>query len=406
MGSMSETVHTIVAIVALGLSFGWLMVYTIKRAEDPPRMVFKWIVTVIVACLMYWHAFPLAGQGGMAAFSGVSLAMFYGVILAITWRHTLGGLVARPFSSLYDGGSVEPVPRPAYSIAQARAKLGRYVEAVAEIRKQLERFPTDYEGQMLLAQIQAENLQDLPGADLTIQHLCAQPGHAQKNIAFALYSMADWHLKVGKDREAAQRVLEQVPLFLPDTEYALTASQRIAHLGDAEMLLEPHERRRFTVTEGLRNIGLARTPVTVEPVPKDPAVLAQEYVKHLEEHPLDMEIREKLALIYADHYDRLDLAIDQLEQMIQQPNQPHRLAVRWLNLLADLQLRFGAEYETIKATLERIIELDPKLAAAEIARKRIDLLKLELKAKTPGQAVKLGTYEQNIGLKRRQGPAA
>jgi len=73
--------------------------------------------------------------------------------------------------------------------------------------------------------------------------------------------------------------------------------------------------------------------------------------------------------------------------------------VRWLNLVADLQIRSGATYETVKQTLERIIELDPNLAAAETTRKRIDLLKLELKAKQKNEAVKLGSYEQNIGLK-------
>jgi len=397
---MSETVHNIIVILALGGSFGWLMVYTIKRAEDPPQMVFKWVLTLIVAGLMYWHAFPLAGQGGMAAFSGVCLAMFYGLILAITWRHSIGGLLAKPFGSLYDGGDLQVEPRPAYSVALAKAKQGRYSESILAIRKQLERFPTDFEGQMLLAQVQAENLKDLPSAELTIQELCAQPGHAQKNIAFALYSVADWYLKYGTDREAAQRILEQVSVLLPDTEFALGASQRIAHLGDPEMLLAPQDRRKFIVSEGVRNLGLVRNPAPMAPAPKDPAQLAEEYVRHLEQHPLDMEVREKLAALYADHYARLDLAVNELEQMIQQPNQPHRLVVHWLNLLADLQIRLGADYDTVRGTLERVIELDPGLAAAQLARKRIDLLKLELKSKQAKQAVKLGTYEQNIGLKR------
>jgi hypothetical protein len=130
------------------------------------------------------------------------------------------------------------------------------------------------------------------------------------------------------------------------------------------------------------------------------AELAGEYVKQLEQHPQDTEAREKLALIYADHYGRLDLALDQLEQMIQQPNQPGRLVVHWLNVMADVQIRSGADYETVKQTLERIIERQPNLAAAEIARNRIALLKLELKAKQQKETVKMGTYEQNIGLKQ------
>jgi hypothetical protein len=127
--------------------------------------------------------------------------------------------------------------------------------------------------------------------------------------------------------------------------------------------------------------------------------MAAEYVKHLEQHPLDTEVRERLASIYADHYQRLDLAADQLEQMIQLENQPPKQIVRWLNLLADLQVRSGSTYDTVKQTLQRIVDLDPNLAAAETARKRMALLKLELKPKTPAQSFKLGTYEQNLGLK-------
>ena len=86
--------------------------------------------------------------------------------------------------------------------------------------------------------------------------------------------------------------------------------------------------------------------------------------------------------------------------MIQQPNQPARQVVHWLNLMADVQVRSGADYETVKQTLERIIERQPNLAAAEIARNLIALLKLELKARQQNEKVKMGTYEQNLGLKQ------
>ena len=85
--------------------------------------------------------------------------------------------------------------------------------------------------------------------------------------------------------------------------------------------------------------------------------------------------------------------------MIEQPNQPDRLIVRWLNLLADLQVRTGVDYETVKETVQRIIDRDPKAAAADIARNRMALLKLEFKALETPEAVKMGTYENNIGLK-------
>ena len=73
--------------------------------------------------------------------------------------------------------------------------------------------------------------------------------------------------------------------------------------------------------------------------------------------------------------------------------------VHWLNLLADLHLRHDGDYNAVSQILEQIIERYPNLAAAGMARNRIDLLKLELKAKQTNQPVKLGAYEQNIGLK-------
>jgi hypothetical protein len=89
--------------------------------------------------------------------------------------------------------------------------------------------------------------------------------------------------------------------------------------------------------------------------------------------------------------------------MINQPHQPPRLVVRWLNLLADLQVRSNCDFETIRQTLQRIIDRAPNLAAAEAARRRIGLLNIELKANEKQEGVRLGVYEQNIGLKRGSG---
>lgn len=400
---MSDKVYDIASYVALALVFLGVAAWSVRKSEDPARTAFKWVLTLVIMLYIRWGVMPQADHGGIAAFMAMAECAIAGLVLFVIWRQNIGAIVARPFTSLYDGGEVAPEPRPFYSIARARQKQARYLEAIAEIQKQLERFPTDFEGQMLMAEIQAEGLKDLAATEATIQNLCAQPDHAPKNIAFALYSLADWHLKYGRDTEAARRAFEQIISLLPDTEFSLTASQRIAHLADPDMAGMPHEPRKFVVKEGVRNLGLLASTHQFVPAETEPGKMAAEYVKHLEQHPLDTDARERLAVIYADHYHRLDLATDQLEQMIQLPNQPPKLVVRWLNLLADLQVREGLEYEAVKQTLERIIAQDPKLAAAETAGKRIALLKLELKAKKPNQSVKMGTYEQNIGLKTRSG---
>jgi tetratricopeptide (TPR) repeat protein len=401
MSHIWEIIRAVFTILIPVVVFGGLIVFTIIKSEDPARMTFKWVLTLIVFAIMIFKVAPMVGQGGYgAAFGGIPFAAACGITLAIIWRRTIASWIADPIGSLYDGGTTAPDPHPAYSVAQSRQKQGKYLEAVTEIQKQLEKFPTDFEGHMMMAQIQAEDLNDLPAAEATLQRLCAQPGHAARNIAFALYSMADWHLAIGQDREAAQRILEQVSQQLPNSEFSLNAAQRIAHLADRETMMSSHDRKKLILKEGVQNIGLLPHSDHFRPTETDPGLLATEYVKHLEQHPLDTEAREKLAVLYANHYQRLDMATDELEQLIQQPNQPARLVVRWLNLLADLQVRGGVDYETVRATVQRIIDRDPKAAAASVAQNRLATLRLELKAQQKNQAVKLGSYEQNIGLKQ------
>jgi outer membrane protein assembly factor BamD (BamD/ComL family) len=207
-------------------------------------------------------------------------------------------------------------------------------------------------------------------------------------------------LNLHKDREAAQQALEKIIELLPDSEMSLQASQRIAHLANNEMLMASQQRQRVIVKKGAEDIGLLKTQEHLKLAEADPGKLAEALVEHLEKHPLDGAERERLAVIYANHYQRLDLAAEQLEQLIQQPNQPVKNVVHWLNLLADLQVQNGSNLEDIQTTLKRIIEQYPDAAAAENAQRRLDRLKLELKAKEKSQAVKLGSYEQDIGLKR------
>ena len=71
----------------------------------------------------------------------------------------------------------------------------------------------------------------------------------------------------------------------------------------------------------------------------------------------------------------------------------------WLNLLANFQIDLGADVATVRETLEKIVERFPDLPVAEVAHRRLALLNLEFKGKEKTPDVKLGVYEQNIGLK-------
>lgn len=378
---------------AMVLAFGGIVYWTLRRAQDPGRMAVKWVVTLPVLALILVSVLWLGPVGPF-------VIVFCAIILSLLWTPHLGAAVVSPLTNLFDGGTTPPDPQPFYSIARARQKQGRYAEAIARIREQLHRFPNDAEGQMLLAEIQAEGLRDLLGAEETIERFLEQTGHPPKSICFALYSLADWHLKFGQDRAGAERALRKLQALLPDTEFALGAAQRLAHLEGVADLAAFRE-KTFPVPEGLRSRGLARGTPTSNPPQETPEAEAARLVEQLEKHPLDTEARENLARLYSDQLGRPDWAIEQLEELIRQPLQPARRTVRWLNLIADVQIRAGESEPAVQATLQRIVDAAPGSAAADQARSRLARLRLEFKGKQASQAVKLGSYEQNIGLRGR-----
>jgi tetratricopeptide (TPR) repeat protein len=399
---MSQTLQIVVNIFSLIAILGllvWIFIRAFKRSTDPPVLILKWIVTAAALFFEFTVAVPEGSRGN--AIFGLILTLIFGLVMVIVWRDSVIDIFANGIGSLYDGGTEPLEPKPYYSIALAKRKLYRPLEAIVEIRKQLAQFPNDYEGVHLLAAIQAEDMKDLTGAEMTLNHFCDSPAAPPKQVAAALTQLADWHLKLAHDADYARAALEKIIEKFPGTDMALAAAQRIAHLGGVEkILLAAQDRQPMVMPEGVKSIGLRDSLRDLIPAETDPAKLASDYVKHLEQHPLDTEAREKLAILYAAHYRRLDLATNELAQLINEPNQPPKHVAHWLNLLADLQIRSGADYDTVRPTLEKIIEHFPGMAVSELAQSRLNVLKLEIKGQkeeTPG--TKLGVYEQNIGLK-------
>jgi tetratricopeptide (TPR) repeat protein len=393
MSTTYKIVEGMIGLVVILGVIGWGFFRMLKQSYDPAKVLFKLVITVPLVIACFIAAIELS-------FFGPFVIVILGVAMSIMWTPHIGEWLCKPLAGLYDGGGEEPEQKPYYSIAHSLRMKGRFLEAVVEVRKQLARFPNDFEGVELLAGIQAENLQDLPGAEITLNHFCDRPAAPPKQFAAAMNHLADWQLKLTQDADSARAALEKITARFPDTELALLAAQRIAHLGGAgKLLLAAHDRQPMALPEGVKNVGLLETSGHLAPAEIDPAQRAADYVKHLTQHPLDMEVREKLAILYADHYQRLDLAAGELEQLIEEPHQPPKRVAHWLNLFADLQIRHGVDYETVRGTLERIVERFPDLAVAEMARTRLGCLKIELKGHKETPDVKLGVYEQNIGLK-------
>lgn len=385
----------------------WLAVRTARQSEDPVRTIFKFVLTagLILGDLLFIQSTSKhlgSGMGGDfgAGFLIAGSIVVCGLILSVFWTPHLVAFLSSPLTSIFDGGNEPPEPKPQYSAALARHKVSKPLEAIVLIREQLARFPHDFEGVMLLANIQAEDLNDLPGAELTLNHFVSQPGAPERQVVAALTQLADWHLKKAADVDSARAALQQIVARFPETEAALRAEQRLAHLGETEkLILARHDRQSIAVPEGVKNIGLLASSAFLQPQEIEPGKLAAAYVKHLQQHPHDAEVRQNLATIYARDFHRLDLAAMELTQLINEPRYAPKQVAGWLNLLANFQVELGADEAEVRATLTRILEDFPDSPMAEQTARRLARLASEFKGKKETPNVKLGVYEQNIGLK-------
>ncbi len=387
----------LLAPIAIGSWVAWRL---LKNSYDPAALLFRWLITAGVLGGGYAFLNWLVGPNGGTAekILAVLFGAMLGMVLAIIWLPVLVGAVSNAIGSLFTGGNEPPPPQPYYSVAMTRRKQCRFKEAVYEIQQELAKFPTDITGHMLLAQIQFEDLKDIDAAQLTLQRLCAIPAMPAAAVASAFNTLADWHLKLN-DADTARTALEEIITRFPDTEQSMFAQQRVAHLASRDTLLKAHEHGPIQMRAGIKDLGLRTDAPNLAPADQDPAERAAQLIRQLEQHPADNESREKLAMIYSEHYQRLDLAIEQLEQLIAAPHQPGKEVARWLNVMADLQKQHGQDFEVIHATLQRVIDLFPDLAAAQLAQQRMETLRLELKGKEKSQVVKLGSYERDLGLK-------
>lgn len=388
-----------------------------KSSDDRPGFLVRLVLTTANLLFLGLVVGPLVVRFDyVAAFAGIPLAAVSGIVMALIWTPRITDQIGRRVGALYDGGDVPPDLEPFLSVAEAKRKVGKYAEAVAEITQQLEVFPEHFRAHLLLAEIQAENLHDLQAAAATLGRFVEQPGHAPKNLAFALTRLADWHLKLGRDPVAAREAFERIVALLPDSPEAHLAQQRIARLTTVETMAALDGRAPLKMPPPTGYVGLRPDLAGPAPAPEDPMVKAQELVDQLERFPWDNVAREELAQVYALGFHRVDLAAEQIEQLLAQSNVPEAHVTRWLNLLADLHGREGGDLAAARVALERLIARAPNSPDAEVAVRRLKTLVLETRGRKTSQAIPFGsgkpapegesarTEEPRPGEEREPGP--
>lgn len=272
---------------------------------------------------------------------GLVLVIAPAFLLGLLWVGPLVDLVGGKAINSFMGGGEELEPKPLYSVAEAKWRSGKPKLAIELIDEELEKFPGNFEGQMLKATIQMESLQDFATAEGTLLGIAAEEQHEPGQIARVLNQLADWQKKKGQD-EAMRLTLTGLRDRFPGSGIELASAQRLARL---DFSVDSTDRR-------------------------DASELVSECLKQLEKHPLDNQTREQLARIYFNRYGKPDLAWEELNKLFANPFQQPRDLARWLNLMADWHLEKNNP-EGARQCLQQVIARFPDLPFAEEAQARL-----------------------------------
>jgi len=269
---------------------------------------------------------------------------------------------------------------PMYARAIARMKFGKYSEAEWEIIRELERCEDDFEGWTMLADLYANHFNDLAGAERTILDLCDQPTVNASQVSVALHRLADWHLKLACDPRGARRALQLIADRLKGTHLARMALLRIDQLpATAEELREQQSAPPIPLPALGDSLDQTASPSEPQLERKQAARLANSCVEQLKGNPNNVSAREKLARIFADHFERADLGIEQLELLLNMPDQSDSKRAEWLGLTAAWHLKYRHDTDSGRKVLERLLKEYPDSAQALAARYRLGQIDRELR---------------------------
>ena len=372
---------TILFLLIWGIVVIWVGYRILLLSDDP----WRWLKLAGVAMAFGLVAIVVgfsgwAGSSSPAVrFGALSVVVICCLFVSIYLVPVIGRLVAMPLTGQFDGGTYELEARPLFDVALAKMKRGQYEEAVKEVRLQLEQFPDDTEGTVLLVDLLSKYLNRIEEAERAVEDFLEQGPHVPAKTFRVLSHLAELHTGKYSAPEKARACWERIQALCPGTQEETIAYQRLAHLGSAEF----HEAKkvpvRFRVQKSDRRLGLLEGPADISQNVPSPAEQFQACQQQLRDHPRDGETREKLALLYAEHYGMLEEAVEQLEFMVRAPNQPRRQIVHWLNLMVDLHVKFGDNVSEAREILKRISQEFPGTAYDFQARKRIHYLGLEMR---------------------------
>jgi hypothetical protein len=267
---------------------------------------------------------------------------------------------------------------PIYARAIAKLKFGKYSEAEWEIIRELEKCEDDFEGWMMLAELYATHFHNLAEAEKTVLEACSQPRTTPSQLSLALHRLAEWHLKLGTDPETARWTLQIICDRLKGTHLAHMAQLRINQLPLTAQELREQRVAKAIPLPALGDSLDEELPAPVSKLERHKAAhLANECVEKLKHDPNNVPAREKLARLFAEQLERADLGIEQINLLLEMPDQPEGRTAEWWGLIAAWHLRYRQDPEAARQVLERLVHEFPQTPQALAARRRIQLIDAE-----------------------------
>jgi tetratricopeptide (TPR) repeat protein len=186
-------------------------------------------VAVVLGVGLYRFVFAGGSPSPADKLIGVMLAILYGGVLFALFGWPLLSQLGNKVAKIYEGSDKNFRIMPEYSKAEARLKVGKYAEAVAEYRLVVAQFPGDIYAHVQIGQISADHLNDFQTAETEFQTACAKAVSEDASI-MAHNRFADLYQFKLENPARALAVMEQLRSKFPGTRAAARAEERIAAL--------------------------------------------------------------------------------------------------------------------------------------------------------------------------------
>lgn len=179
-------------------------------------------------------AIAIVVGGYLIRWAGVSLllpivAIPYGLLLWVLFGIPFIRRAGEAAAALYTGDDTQILIMPEYSVAEARAGVGKYQEAIDEYRKVILEYPDDIYPHLRIAEFAAKHLNDLKLAELELLSALGKAKGAD-STALAAGRLADFYQITLQDPARALDVMIQLRERIPGTKQARLAEQRITVL--------------------------------------------------------------------------------------------------------------------------------------------------------------------------------